>query len=201
MIASLRGKLMAKTAEHAVIECAGVGYGVFMSLASLVKLGAEGADVHVLVHTHLTQDSLRLFGFADAAEREVFEILISLSGVGPKLALAILSILSAGELSDAVARGDKGMLTRVPGVGAKKAERLLVDLKGRLDGVTAAPSKPGAPRTTIFDDLVSALVNLGFQPKDAEKSARGIVEQRPDERDLTVLVRDALRASSARAAS
>ncbi len=136
MIASLRGTLLTKTAEHAVIECAGVGYGVLMSLASLVKLGVEGGEVSVLVHTHLTQDSLRLFGFADAAEREVFEILISLSGVGPKLALAILSILTAGELSDAVARGDKGMLTRVPGVGAKKAERLLVDLKGRLDGVS-----------------------------------------------------------------
>ena len=195
MIASLRGKLVSKTAEQAVIECAGVGYGVYMSLASLVKLGTEGSDVHVLIHTHLTQDALRLFGFADAAEREVFEILISLSGVGPKLALAVLSILSAGELSDAVARGDKAMLTRVPGVGAKKAERLLVDLKGRLDGVTTVPAKPGLHRSTILDDLISALVNLGYQPKDAEKSARGIVEARPDERDLTVLVRDALRAS------
>jgi Holliday junction DNA helicase RuvA len=196
MIASLRGRLLSKTSDYAVIECAGVGYGVHMALGSLVKLGAEGAEVSVLVHTHLTQDALRLFAFIDAAEREVFEILISTSGVGPKLALAVLSLLSPGELADAVANADKGLLTRVPGVGGKKAERLLVDLKGRLDGIVSggAPAKKGTvAKATVYDDVVAALVSLGFQPKDAEKSAKAIVDARPDEKDVTVLVREALR--------
>ncbi|MBC7792624.1 MAG: Holliday junction branch migration protein RuvA, partial [Clostridia bacterium] len=159
---------------------------------SLVKLGAEGREVSVLVHTHLTQDALRLFAFTDAAEREVFEILISTSGVGPKLALAVLSVLSPGELADAVARADKSVLIRVPGVGGKKAERLLFDLKGRLDAITALPVK-GAPKSSVYDDVLAALLSLGFNPKDAEKSAKAIVEARPDEKDVTILVREALR--------
>lgn len=198
MIASLKGTLLSKTPEIAVVECAGVGYGVYMSLGSLARLGSEGAEVRVLVHTHLTQDSLRLFGFIDEAERCVFNILISTSGVGPKLALAVLSVLTPGEISDAVARADKSVLVRVPGVGAKKAERLLVDLKGRLDGITITPRAAGRPRTTVVDDLISALVNLGFQPKDADKAARAVIEAKPDERDVTILVREALRGSSSR---
>lgn len=195
MIASLRGRLLSKTSASAVIECAGVGYGVSMAIGSLVKLGAEGSEVSVLVHTHLTQDALRLFGFIDAAEREVFEILISTSGVGPKLALAVLSILTPGELADAVSNADKGLLTRVPGIGGKKAERLLVDLKGRLDGIVSGGSgAKGAPApATAYDDVLAALVSLGFQPKDAEKSAKTIVERMPNEKDVTVLVREALR--------
>lgn len=197
MIASLRGKLVAKNAESAVIECAGVGYGVFMAVGALAKLGQVGAEVHILVHTHLTQDALRLFGFSDESEKHVFEILISTSGVGPKLALAVLSILSPDELAGAVAAADKSILTRVPGVGAKKAERLLVDLKGRLDDIAIGPMRPKhQPKTGLLDDLTSALVNLGFQPKDADRAAKAVVEAHPDERDLAVLVRDALRSSS-----
>jgi Holliday junction DNA helicase RuvA len=198
VIASLRGKLLAKNAELAVIECAGVGYGVFMAVGALAKLGQVGNEVQILVHTHLTHDALRLFGFSDESEKHVFEILISTSGVGPKLALAILSILSPDELAGAVATADKSILTRVPGVGAKKAERLLVDLKGRLDDVAIGPMRPQIPRTSVLDDLVSALVNLGYQPKDADRAGKVIVQAHPEERDVTILVREALR-SSARA--
>jgi Holliday junction DNA helicase RuvA len=197
VIASLRGKLIAKSAESAVIECAGVGYGVFMAIGALAKLGAIGGEVTVLVHTHLTQDALRLFAFSDESEKHVFEILISTSGVGPKLALAILSILSPDELAGAVATADKSILTRVPGVGAKKAERLLVDLKGRLDDVAIGPMRPKhTPKASLLDDLTSALVNLGFQPKDADRAAKAVVQASPDERDLAVLVREALRSSA-----
>lgn len=194
MIASLRGRLVEKTTDGAVIECGGVGYGVAMSLASLTRLGAEGSEVRVLVHTHLSQDALRLYGFADAAEREVFEVLIGTSGVGPRLALAILSVFTPGELADAVANGDRGMLVRVPGVGNKKAERLLVELKGRLDHVTlaAAPAR-AAGRPELLADLTSALANLGFVPKDADRLARGALDASPQERDLATLVRAALR--------
>ena len=196
VIASLRGKLVAKSAESAVIECAGVGYGVFMAVGALAKLGQVGSEVQILVHTHLTQDALRLFGFSDESEKHVFEILISTSGVGPKLALAVLSILSPDELAGAVATADKSILTRVPGVGAKKAERLLVDLKGRLDDIAIGPMRPSAPKTSLLDDLVSALVNLGFQPKDADRAGKSVVQAQPEERDLAVLVREALRSSA-----
>lgn len=197
VIASLRGKLIAKNAESAVIECAGVGYGVFMAVGALAKLGQIGAEVSILVYTHLTQDALRLFGFSDDSEKHVFEILISTSGVGPKLALAVLSILSPDELAGAVATADKSILTRVPGVGGKKAERLLVDLKGRLDDIAIGPMRPKqAPKATLQDDLISALVNLGFQPKDADKAGKAVVQAHPDEKDLAILVREALRASS-----
>lgn len=193
MIASLRGKLIHKDAEGAIIECAGVGYGVSMSLASLMRLGAEGQDVHVLVHTHLTQDALRLYGFADAAERDTFLSLIGTTGVGPKLALAILSTLTPSELSDAVLMADKGALTRIPGVGAKKAERLLVELKDRLPKGTAAAQGALGGRNALVADLVSALENLGFTPQVADKAAREAVEANPDEQELATLVRSALR--------
>lgn len=194
MIASLRGRLVAKDAEGVVVECGGVGYGVAMSVTGLAKLGDEGSDVFLLVHTHLTQDALRLYGFVDADEREVFEVLINTSGVGPRLALAILSTLAPGELVDVVAQGDKGMLTRIPGVGAKKAERLLVELKGRLTLPSQAPS--ASTPAELEADLLSALENLGFKQKEAEVVARQALEGNPGERDLTVLVRDALRAST-----
>lgn len=196
MIASLRGKLLEKDTQSAVIECAGVGYGVSMSLASLARLPAVGSEVLVYVHTHLTQDALRLYGFAEVEERATFEALLGADRVGPKLALSILSVHGPVELRELVAREDKGALTRVPGVGNKTAERLLVELKGRLDRVGAVVTR-GPAVTLVADttaDFVSALVNLGYQPKDAEKRAKAVLAEHPSERDLAVLVRAALRA-------
>ncbi|MEM6730344.1 MAG: Holliday junction branch migration protein RuvA [Myxococcota bacterium] len=191
MIASLRGTVIHKDASGAVIECAGVGYGLAMSLSSLTRIGEEGSSAFVHVHTHLTQDALRLFGFADASERHAFEILIAISGVGPRLAIAILSFLSPSELAEAVENGDKGALVKVPGVGGKKAERLLVELKGRLIAVDGE-GRP-AKTTSVTEDLVSALVNLGFPPKDADHVARAVRDEHPDERDLATLVKASLR--------
>ncbi len=190
MIASLRGTLVRKGTDGVVIECGGVGYGVAVSLASLQKLGREGAEAHLFVHTHLTQDALRLFGFVDPGEQEAFLVLIGTSGVGPKLALAILSTLSPAELADVVARADRAALTRIPGVGAKKAERLLVELKDRLTGLLL----PGTSRAgVVLSDLVSALVNLGFSAQIAERAARDALEADPEEQELATLVRAALR--------
>ncbi|MEM6533610.1 MAG: Holliday junction branch migration protein RuvA [Myxococcota bacterium] len=191
MIASLRGVIARKDAQGVVIDCAGVGYGLTMSLSSLTQLGEVGSEATVLVHTHLTQDSLRLYGFMGDAERRAFEVLIGINGVGPRLAVAVLSFLSPGELRRAVDDGDKGALVKVPGVGGKKAERLLVELKGRLLEVDA--SGVAAPATSLLDDLVSALANLGFPPKDAETTARTVRDSHPDETDLAVLVKAALR--------
>ena len=174
----------------------GVGYGVAMSLSALAKLGEIGSEVLVLVHTHLTQDALRLFGFLEPNERLAFEVLLGTTGVGPRLALAILSTLSPAELADTVRRADKASLTRIPGVGSKKAERLLVELRDRLpepvllSSLTAATS-PAALR----DDLQSALVNLGFAPQLAERAARHALDKHPQETDLATLVREALRST------
>jgi holliday junction DNA helicase RuvA len=189
VIASLRGRLLHKDAVSAVIECAGVGYGVAMSLTSLAKLGPVGGEVQVLVHTQLSQDALRLFGFGDASERQIFEVLISITGVGPKLALAILSSVSPDELSGIVSRADRVALTRIPGVGAKKAERLLLELKDRLPEPTSV-SRPG--RSTVLADVHSALVNLGFTPDVAEQAARQALAAQPDELEIATLVRAAL---------
>jgi Holliday junction DNA helicase RuvA len=160
-----------------------------MSLASLARLGKVGGDVFVQVHTHLTQDALRLYGFADEDERQTFEVLIGTTGVGPKLALAILSSLSPAELAGIVGRADKLALTRVPGVGGKKAERLLVELKGRLPE-TGAGGPSGRP--SLVGDVVSALSNLGFSDEVADKAARAALDKHPDEQEIATLVRAAL---------
>ena len=171
-----------------------VGYGLAMSLPCLARLGSPGSQVQVLVHTHVAEDALRLFGFLDPAERTGFEILLNTSGVGPRLALAILSALAPADLALAVQDHDKLALTRIPGVGPKKAERLLLELKGRikLDDVVAvgAPGPAGLQR-----DLLSALMNLGFQPPVAERAARQALKAHPEAADLTVLVRAALQAT------
>lgn len=196
MIASLRGRLIARDTQGAVIECAGVGYGVGMSVPALSRLGPLQSDVFVFVHTQLSQDALRLFGFTDAAERATFEILIGTTGVGPRLALAILSTLEPAELAEAVVHADKAALTRIPGVGPKKAERLLVELKDRLKGSEGLTIV--APQGSVLGDLLSALVNLGFAAPVAERAARHAVDASPEEMDLTALLRTALRATTAR---
>ena len=196
MIASLRGELIAKDVQGAVIECAGVGYAVGMSVPALSRLGAVGSPVQVLVHTQLSQDALRLFGFVDAHERDTFAILLGTSGVGPRLALAILSTLTPAELADVVAQGNKTALTRIPGVGPKKAERLLVELKGRFstpEGLTIH-----APQGSVLGDLLSALLNLGFAQPVAEQAARQAIDFNPGEMNLATLLRTALRATTVR---
>ncbi len=196
MIASLRGRLRAKDAQGVVVECGGVGFGVAVSLTSLARLGAEGSEVELLIHTHVSQDQIRLFGFADLAERQAFTVLINTTGVGPRLALAVLSTLSPRELGDVVARQDKAALTRIPGIGAKTAERLLLELKHRLP---EQPPEPGAVgRVNVVQDLASALGNLGFKPAQADEVARRTLEELPGEADLALLVRAALRATTSR---
>ncbi len=188
MIASLRGQIVHKDPHGAVIECGGVGYGLAMSGRALARIPIGDAPTFVLVHTHVSQDALRLFGFADAPERDAFLLLIGVNGVGPRLALAILSELSPQDLSVVVACGDKSALTRISGVGKKTAERLLLELKDRLTG------DPGPANDTILRlDLLSALLNLGFSQTVAEGAARQAMALQPDSTDLTVLVREALR--------
>ena len=202
MIASLRGILIDKQADGAVIECGGVGYGVAMPVSSLVRMGKLGDEVQVLVETSLSQDALRLFGFLETSERDVFRVLVGINGVGPKLALAVLSVFSAEELCDIVSREDKPRLVKIPGVGGKKADRLLLELKDRLPKLMIQPEAPGGvievsvgPR----DDLVDAMLALGFKSAVAEKAATTALERLPEEGDIATLVREALRVATPRA--
>jgi len=195
VIASLRGRLVHKDAGGVIVECGGVGYGVAMSLSALERIGALGGEVHLLTHTHVGQDVLRLYGFLEAGELRAFQILIGISGVGPKLALAILSTFNADELRGVVARADTRALVRVPGVGRKKAERLLLELKDRLPVSDAAALPPGE---VLRDDLTAALVDLGFTAAAADRAAADALAAAPGETDLAILVRSALRASTTR---
>jgi len=194
MISSLRGRLVAKNAELAVIECAGVGYGVHMPVRNLADLGVVGSEVVVLTHTQIGQDILRLYGFLDEGERRTFQILISVSRVGPKLALAVLSSLSADDLQAAVARNDLRTLSGIPGVGKKTAERLLLELRDKLPKTAVAPD--ATQTTAAVDDVLSALLNLGFKESIAEQAAQAAVAKLPDESDVANLVREALRLAS-----
>ena len=202
MIASLRGILIDKQADGAVIECGGVGYGVAMPISSLVRMGQLGDEVKVLVETSLSQDALRLFGFLETSERDVFRVLVGINGVGPKLALAVLSVFSAEELCDIVAREDKPRLVKIPGVGGKKADRLLLELKDRLPKLMIKPEVAGSVIEVSIgpkDDLVDAMLALGFKNAIAEKAANTALERLPDEGDIATLVREALRVATPRA--
>lgn len=195
MISSLRGRLIAKDGRGVVVECSGVGFRANMPASLLDKIGEVGSDIFLFVYTHLSQDAIRLFGFLDEFERQTFEILISVSGIGPKLGLTILSELTPAELAEAVTRGDKATLTRISGIGQKTAARIIVELKDRLpEQISQGQSLPSG-RTNILSDLIAALENLGFRPPSAEDVAKRTLSSAPDESDLATLVRSALQIS------
>jgi Holliday junction DNA helicase RuvA len=174
VIARLRGKLLEKQPNRIVVDVSGVGYDVAVPLSTFYGLGEPGTDVVLRVHTHVREDALALFGFATALELDLFERLISISGIGPKVALAVLSGIEPIELIGAVERGDLARLTAIPGVGKKTAERIVLELKDRLPRAhvaAVAVSLDGAPEpSAVRDDLLSALMNLGYHRPLAERA-------------------------------
>ena len=168
MIASLRGRLLPSTPGQAIVECNGVGYLVTISMNTCAALPDAGHEVSLLIHTHVREDQLALFGFADATEKLMFEKLLSVNGVGPKLAIGILGGMRTLELASAIRGGDTVRLTRMPGVGKKTAERMVLELKDKLKEFADLPA--ARPRHALADDVLSALVNLGYQPLVAEKA-------------------------------
>jgi len=168
MIAHLHGKLLSKEPNHATIECAGVGYGLIISIATFSELPSAGAEVSMFVHTHVREDALALFGFLRRQEKALFERLISVSGIGPRMAINVLSGVSAEMLVSAIKSSDVAQLTRIPGIGKKTAERVVLELKDKLDEFASAPAAPS--RSATEDDVLSALVNLGYQRGVAEKA-------------------------------
>ena len=171
MIAYLRGRLFEKHPNRIVVDVNGVGYDVFVPLSTFYGLADPGADVSLRIYTHVREDALMLYGFATALEQELFERLIGISGIGPKVALAILSGIEPLELIRAIERGDVARLTAIPGVGKKTAERIVLELRDRLPKAKAAPAVAGtADAPVLRDDLLSALMNLGYHRPLAEKA-------------------------------
>jgi len=183
VIAYLRGRLLDKHPNRLVVDVGGVGYDVSVPLSTFYGLGEPGSDIALRVHTHVRQDVLALFGFATALELDLFERLISVSGIGPKLALVVLSGIDPAELVRAIQVADLARLTAIPGVGKKTAERIVVELKDRLPkAVPAAVAAVGAgvSLSSLRDDLLSALLNLGYHRPLAERAVDAAVQATPE---------------------
>jgi Holliday junction DNA helicase RuvA len=170
MIAHLRGKLLAKHPNQAIVETAGVGYDVTISVPTFSDLPAVGGDVALHIHTHVREDMIALYGFLRPSEKLLFEKLITVSGIGPKLAITILSGMAADEMVGAIRGNDVARLTRIPGIGKKTAERMVLELRDKLPqpGPAAAPAV--SAMTATEEDVLSALLNLGYQRAAAEKA-------------------------------
>ena len=171
MIGQLRGRLEEKRPSQVLVDVGGVGYAVLVPLSTFAALGELHTEVTLLIHTHVREDALSLYGFVSSREKHLFELLLSASGVGPSLALKILSGMSVEELVPAIRGSDLGRLTKIPGVGRKTAERMVVELKDKLEAVAMATEmKAVASPAGVEPDAVSALVNLGYDARAAEKA-------------------------------
>ena len=174
MIAHLRGKLIHKQPGQAIIEAAGVGYDVTISVPTFTALPSVGAEASLHIYTKVSEDQIALFGFLERDEKRLFERLITVNGVGPKLAIKMLSGLPVDRAVQAIRSQDHAQLVRIPGVGKKLAERLVLELKDKLDDFAVAPVQTSV-RGPVVDDVLSALVNLGYQRPAAEKAIQQAV--------------------------
>src|SRR5246127_1709367 len=195
MIAPLRGKLLAKHPNQAIVEAAGVGYDVTISVPTFSDLPAPGFEVALHIHTHVREDALALYGFLRAAEKVLFEKLITVSGIGPKLAITILSGMAADEMVAAIRSNDVARLTRIPGIGKKTAERMVLELRDKLPDAGRSVVPTAAAMSATEEDVLSALVNLGYQRTAAEK-ALAIVTKNGKGGSFDALFREALGALS-----
>jgi len=193
VIAHISGTLAQKVPGEAVIDVGGVGYQIFIPLNVFYRLPEIGAPVSLQIHTHVREDALQLFGFQDPAEKQLFLLLLGVSGIGPKLAVNILSGIAAEELARALKEGDQVRLMAIPGVGRKLAERMIVELKDKF--ATLAPAGAELARaesgSQLMLDAVSALINLGYKRPDAEKIVREVLKR--GERSLENVLKESLR--------
>lgn len=176
MIAHLRGRLLAKHPNQAIVETGGVGYDVTISVSTFSDLPGMGSEIALHIYTHVREDLIALYGFLRPEEKQLFEKLITVSGIGPKLAITILSGMPADEMVRAIRGNDVARLTRIPGIGKKTAERMVLELRDKLPevGPPAAPAVPAMGATE--EDVLSALVNLGYQRTAAEKALSAVVK-------------------------
>ena len=191
MIARLVGQLIQKSPDALIVDVHGVGYRVHVSLNTFSALPGEGEQVELAIHTQLRENALELFGFLNPNEKALFGVLLGVAGVGPRMALNILSGIPTGELIDALANGDVARLVSVPGIGKRTAERLVVELRDRVRLLCHEEVSDGRSRAGPESEAVSALVNLGYRQREAERAVRAVIEQGTDE--LAALIRLALR--------
>ena len=189
MIAKVRGTLEHKTPGEVIVDVGGVGYQLFTALSVFYRLPEVGEPVTLLAYTHVREDALQLFGFFDPAEKQVFVLLTGVSGIGPRLALNILSGMAAGELLGALRDGDVARLVSIPGVGKRLADRMIVELRDKIEVLPEAVPEPADPG--IRGDALSALVNLGYRRPDAERVVRQVLDQGASE--LETVLKEALR--------
>ena len=198
MIAHIRGHIFGKTPSSVIIECGGVGYELAISVATYTELGEPGSTAALYVHTHVREDALQLFGFHDPTEKRLFEKLLTISGIGPKLAIVVLSGISVDRLVTAIRSGDHGTLTKIPGIGKKTAERVVLELKDKLDDLqggarsTTQPAAPSLP--AVAEDVLSALVNLGYPRPVALKAIENASRDAQHTSDFEQLFRAAIAA-------
>jgi Holliday junction DNA helicase RuvA len=198
MIAHLRGRVLEKQPSRVIVDVSGVGYDVSVPLSTFYTTGEPGSEIALRIHTHVREDQLSLFGFATALELTVFERLIGISGIGPRLALAVLSGMEPRELTTAIERADLPRLTRIPGVGKKTAERIVVELRDRLPKALAGlADQPGTsrPADARRDDLGSALANLGYDQRAIDKALDAVLGDHA-EASFELQLRAALKALS-----
>jgi holliday junction DNA helicase RuvA len=197
MIGQLRGQLLSKKPSVLLLDVHGVGYEVFIPLTSFYELPDEGNEVTLKIHTHVREDALTLFGFRSQREKEFFHKLISISGIGPKLAIAILSGAQVEELAQALVEGNLGRLTAIPGVGRKTAERLVLELKGQMASFVLPEQLEAArqtsPNTMLEEDILSALTNLGYPRASAEKALSMVLRAADCERTFEDILRNTLK--------
>lgn len=196
MIAQISGTLTHKLPGEIIVDVGGIGYQVFIPLNVFYRLPEIGGSVSLYIHTHLREDALQLFGFRAAEEKQVFLFLNSVSGIGPKLAVNILSGIPAEELVEAVKGGDQLRLVSIPGVGKKLAERLIVELRDKFMTLQPRPSEAFAQGkdSQLIQDAVSALVNLGYRKAEVEKNVRDMIEA--GKRTLEEVIKQVLRRMS-----
>jgi Holliday junction DNA helicase RuvA len=169
MIAHLRGTLLATSPGHVIVDCHGVGYDVTVSMNTFTELPDVGSEVSLFIYTNVREDQIALFGFHRAEEKALFEKLVSVSGIGPKLAVNILGGMNTPDLVATIRGADATRLTRMPGVGKKTAERMVLELKDKLADFGVTPAAP-RPKHVLEDDVLSALINLGYQSVAAERA-------------------------------
>lgn len=197
MITSLRGTLTRKSPTEIVVDVQGVGYGISIPLSTYEALGDVNAPVFLFTYLHVREDALQLFGFASEEERNLFRVLISVTGIGPKMAQSILSGISGAELRIAILQGNFAMLTAIPGVGRKLAERLVVELRDKIGKVSAGSSILSAPtdaKIQVRTEALLALTSLGYNRTSAERAIKTAIKDNADvEASVETLIKAALR--------
>jgi Holliday junction DNA helicase RuvA len=198
MIALISGKIAYKGISHVIVDTQGVGYRIFIPLTTFYELPAAGQNVTLHVHTHVKQDAINLFGFYTLQEKELFQLMISVSGIGPKIAMNILSGISAQELLRAISRGDVGKLVSIPGVGKKMAERLILELKEKVIKKMLMEKMPAADdqhkaNEIIIEDVLSALVNLGYKSNTAKDALDKVLQSSEKELVMDQLLKKTLK--------